>query len=113
MERTAAAVRARLNVITDLLKGRPLYPYFMAEFVRNVPAGIRVRNLTTTGGGSAAAPLKLSMSAEARANDDIATWVRRMEGTGRFASVELGAVSYTPVTDIYSFTLTAVYTPQL
>src|SRR5882762_7478074 len=54
LEKEAAAVRSRLNVITDLLKGRPLYPYFMSDFVRVVPPGVRVKNLNTTGGGSSA-----------------------------------------------------------
>ena len=111
LERTAAAVRARLNVITDLLKGRPLYPYFMSDFARSVPGGIRVVALTTNGGGSSAGPLKLNITAEARANEEIAAWVRKMEDSGRFTSVELGPV--TAQGGNYNFTLTSVYTPQL
>jgi type IV pilus assembly protein PilN len=111
LEKTAAAVRARLNVITDLLKGRPLYPYFMSDFVKSVPSGIRVRSLTTSGGGSAAGALKLTMAAQARTNEDIAAWVRKMEESGRFSNVELGAVL--SETGLYSFTVTSTYTPQL
>src|SRR6267378_2123189 len=93
LEKTAAAVRARLNVITDLLRSRPLYPYFMSDFVRSVPLGVRVKTLGTSGGGSAAGPLKLTISAEARANEDIAEWVRRLEDSGKFSNPELGPVT--------------------
>src|SRR5690349_5170015 len=31
----ADALRTRLNVITDLLKGRPLYPHFMVDLSRS------------------------------------------------------------------------------
>ena len=111
LERTAAAVRARLGVITDLLKGRPLYPYFMSDFVRSVPPGIRVKTLSTAGGGSSAGPLKLTMAAESRSNTDIAAWVKKMEESGKFSAIELGPV--TSLTGGFSFTLTSVYTPAL
>lgn len=111
LEKTAAAVRARLNVITDLLKGRPMYPYFMSDFARSVPSGIQIKTLSTTGGGSSASPLKLSMAAQARDNDDIAVWVKRMEGSGRFSAIELGPVNQ--AAGGYDFKITSTYTPQL
>lgn len=114
LERTAAAVRARLNVITDLLKGRPVYPRFMDDFARSVPGGVRIKSLTTTGGGSSAAPLKLTMEAEARSNEDIAGWIKTLEATGRFTKVELGPVSASAGAEkLFSFSLTSVYTPAL
>jgi Tfp pilus assembly protein PilN len=113
LERTAAAVRARLNVITDLLKSRPLYPYFMSDFVRSVPTGVRVKALTTAGGGSNAGPIKLNIQAEARTNEDIAEWVRRMEEMGRFSATELGPVQTLEGSNINNFTMTSVYTAQL
>ena len=111
LEKTAQAVRARLNVINDLLKGRPLYPRFMADFVRSVPAGVQIKTLNTTGGGSAASPVKLTITAQARTEEDIALWTRKMAESGRFSSVELGPV--TEATESYSFTMTSTYTPQL
>lgn len=115
LEKTAAAVRARLGVITDLLKSRPLFPYFMADFVRSVPAGVRVTALTTSGGGSAVGALKLNITASARANEDIASWVKKMEDSGRFSAVELGPVSAADSggEKASAFTLTTVYTPAL
>ncbi|OGR88267.1 MAG: hypothetical protein A3J74_01565 [Elusimicrobia bacterium RIFCSPHIGHO2_02_FULL_57_9] len=114
LERTAAAVRARLNVMNDLLKSRPVYPYFMSDFVRSVPLGVRITNLNTAGGGSTAGPLKLNMTAESRSNEDIASWVKNMEQSGKFSLIELGAVTTAEGAErSYSFTLTTVYTPTL
>lgn len=113
LERTAAAVRSRLGVITDLLKGRPLYAYFMSDLVRTVPLGVRIHALQTQGGGSGAAPLKLSMTADARTNEDIAAWVRQMESAGKFSGIEMGPVTSIGDEGGYNFTLKATYTPQL
>lgn len=111
LEKTRDAVKARLGVITDLLKGRPLYPYFMSDFARSVPSGIQIKTMTTSGGGSAAAPLKLTMTAQARDNEDIAMWVKRMQTSGRFSAIELGAVNQAGT--VYDFKITSTYTPQL
>ena len=114
LEKTVAAVKTRLGVITDLLKSRPLFPYFMSDFVRSVPMGVRVKSLTTAGGGSTGSPLKLNMAAEARSNEDIAEWVRKLEQTGKFSSVEMGPVTGTEGAEkVFNFTLTSVYTPAL
>jgi type IV pilus assembly protein PilN len=112
LEKTAAAVRSRLAVITDLLKGRPLYPYFMSDFARSVPMGVTVKTLNTAGGGSAAAPLKLTIAAEARTNDDISGWVKRMDATGKFSNTELGAVTNNNQ-GAFGFTISTTYTPKL
>ena len=114
IEKTANDVRVRLGVIMDLLKSRSLYPSFMSDFVRSVPLGVLVKNLSTTGGGSAGGPIKLTMSAEARSNEDIAAWVRKMEDLGKFSNTELGPVSVQEAGErMYSFTLTSTYTPTL
>ncbi|UPT74077.1 MAG: hypothetical protein M0D55_20020 [Elusimicrobiota bacterium] len=47
LEKAAAAVRARLNVIEDLLLGRAYYPIFMSEFAKTVPGGVRVVSMQT------------------------------------------------------------------
>jgi Tfp pilus assembly protein PilN len=124
LERTAAALRSRLGVITDLLKGRTTYPYLMTDLARCVPSGVKVRGLTTQGGGSSIGPMKLTMTAEAVRNDDIADWLRRLEAfgdtkspdgetrqPGKFSGVELGAVS--AAGGLYTFSITATYTPSL
>lgn len=114
LEKAAAAVRARLNVIEDLLKGRSFYPIFMSEFARSVPPGVRVTNLRTIsqGGGS----LKLDISASANSHEDIAAWVRGLEGNQRFAGVELGAVNSSGGSGSskqFTFTVVTTYTQKL
>jgi Tfp pilus assembly protein PilN len=112
LEKTAAAVRSRLNVINDLLKGRALYPRFMADFVRSVPLGVHIKGLSTTGGGSNAAPVKLSVNGEARSPQDVADWSRKMSESGYFSNIELGSIS-AAATAGYTFSLTSIYTPHL
>ncbi|MFA6004179.1 MAG: PilN domain-containing protein [Elusimicrobiota bacterium] len=112
-ETAANLLKARLKVIDDLDRGRRAYPYFMSDFVRSVPPGVRVKSLRTVGGNNN--PIKLDMSAEARSNADIASWVAKMEESGRFSAVELGAVTTTETPEgvLWNFTLTTVYSPQL
>ena len=110
LEKAAAAVRARLGVIEDLLKGRAFYPIFMSEFARTVPAGVRVTGMTTAMQGNSL--LKLSISATAAGGEDVAAWVRTLQHTPHFAAVELGAMS-AGATRQYSFTITTVYTVKL
>lgn len=113
LERQASAVRSRLKVVNDLLKGRQLYPVFMSDFVRSVPPGVRVKTLNTSGGGSSVGPVKLVMTAEAVSDEDIAAWVKRMEASGRFSGAELGAITGSATERLFSFSLTVVYTPAL
>lgn len=110
LDKTANALRARLGVINDLLKGRPSYPIFMSDFTRAVPAGVTLRSMTTQGGASA--PIKLVMSAESRSSQDIAAWIKNMEVTGKFSTPELGAVAVSDA-GVHSFTVTTTYTPKL
>jgi Tfp pilus assembly protein PilN len=39
-EAKAAAVRARLNVMNDLIKSRELYPIFMVDIIESFPDGV-------------------------------------------------------------------------
>lgn len=110
-EKAAAAVRARLKVIEDLLKGRAFYPLFMSDFARTVPSTIRVTQMTTTSQASNN-NVKLSISATASNSDDIATWMRTLQGNGHFDGVELGPVSVSG-TRQYNFTINTSYTMKL
>lgn len=109
LDNTAKALRARLGVISDLLKGRPSYPIFMSELARTVPGGVTLKSLTTTGGASS--PIKLTMTADSRSSHDISNWIKNMEANGKFAPPELGPV--TVVDGVHSFTVTTTYTPKL
>ena len=49
--------------------------------------------------------------AEARANEDISSWVRKMEESGKFTDIELGGVTSQGGTR--NFSMTGVYNPKL
>lgn len=108
LEKAAAAVRARLSVIEDLLLGRAYYPVFMSEFARSVPAGVKVNTMST----STLTPgtIKLVINAVANSNEDIAAWVKTMEKNAKFGLIELGAVTVSGTT--YNFAMTATYTSK-
>ena len=108
LEKAAAAVRARLNVIEDLLLGRAYYPIFMSEFAKSVPAGIKVNSMST----SSVTPgtIKLSVAAVANSNEDIAAWVKTLEKNVKFATIELGPV--TAAGALYNFAVSATYTSK-
>ncbi|MBI3288261.1 MAG: type IV pilus assembly protein PilM [Elusimicrobia bacterium] len=108
LEKAASAVRARLNVIEGLLRGRPFYPIFMSEFARSVPAGVKVTFLGTSGAGEGA--LKLTITAEANTNEDIAAWVKTLEKNPKFGGAELGGVTAAGL--IYTFAMTTNYTSK-
>lgn len=110
LEKESAAVHARLGVVENLLKGRAFYPLFMSEFAHTVPAGVRVTQLTTVIQPNSA--VKLSISAVASANEEVAAWMRALEKNGRFANVELGPVTAAGPRQ-YSFTISTVYTLKL
>lgn len=114
LDKAAAAVRARLKVINDLLKARALYPVFMSDFVRSVPSGIWVKSLSTT--SSPGGVIKLSITGEARVSEDIAAWVKTLDATGKFSSTEMGAVAEVAGGDggrALSFSLVSTYTAKL
>ena len=109
LEKANDAVRARLGVIESLLKGRAFYPMFMSEFARTVPGGVKVVNLATSVQPNGS--VKLSISAIANTNDDVAAWMRTLEKNNHFAGVELGPVSASGKQ--YNFTIATVYTLKL
>jgi Tfp pilus assembly protein PilN len=110
LEKAAAAVRARLGVIEDLLKGRAFYPIFMSEFARTVPGGVRIASMMTSSQSNSG--LKLSITAFSSSNENIAAWVRTLLQASHFSGVELGAVSATAAKQ-YNFSLSTTYTNKL
>lgn len=110
LEKAASAVRARLGVIEDLLKGRAFYPLFMSEFARTVPGGVRVTNMSTSTQPNST--VKLTISASASSNDDVAAWVRTLQKAPHFSGVELGPVS-AGGPRIFNFSINASYTNKL
>ncbi len=107
-EKAAVAVRARLGVIENLLLGRAYYPVFMSEFARSVPAGVQVNTMAA----STLVPgtIKLTISAIANSNENIAAWVKTLEMNAKFGLIELGAVTASGIA--YNFAMSATYTSK-
>jgi len=105
-------LRARLKVITDLMRTRPVYPVFMSDFVRSVPAVVQITNLSTTGESGTAAPITISVTGQSLNNDGIAAWINAMENSGKFSNLQLGPVTISEgETTFYAFSITGVYKP--
>lgn len=113
VERKSAEVKQRLGVVTDLLKGRALYPYFMSDFARSMPPGVYVKTVTTKTGANNT--LTLDMAASARTTEDIQSWVKAMTETGKFSGAEIkGQVTAVDESGSRSFTfnMVASYAPK-
>lgn len=110
LEKAAAAVRARLGVIEGLLKGRAFYPFFMSDFARTVPAGVKLLSLNTAAQPGSA--VKLTITAVAVTNDDVAAWVRTLQNTPNFSAVELGPMNSGGARQV-NFTISTTYTNKL
>lgn len=104
LEATAQAVRTRLNVITDLLKSRPLYPRFMEDLLRVIPAGVWLTNLGTTTEGET---IKVTMGCKAVSTTAIAEWLRALESSDRFSAPLLGPITIGP--EGSAFSMSAAY----
>jgi len=109
LEQTAAAVRARLQVMQDLLFGRPLYPYFMEDLLATFPPGLWLTNLGTTTEGNT---LKVAMGARARASEDVSKWLRTLDASRKFSGATIGAISI-DADRVHNFNMNLKYTPEL
>lgn len=109
LESTANAVKARLAVITELVKGRPLYPYFMADFARTLPPGVWLSSLGTSDKGGN--QLGVNAAALASSSEDVSAWLRTLERSGKFQEPALSAVSISDRdgTKVHSFSITTTY----
>ena len=114
LEATAGAVRTRLVVITDLLKGRPLYPFFMTDFAKTLPSGVWISNLTTTTEDKAT--VAVQTAATASSSEAIADWLRNFAKSGRFAEPVLSGISMSALSGVkrHSFSISTKYkNPEL
>lgn len=109
LETQARAVRARLNVIKDLLKARELYPRFMTEVLKTFPAGVWITNMGTSQSGTG---LAVSMSSKARAPEDVSEWLRILAASELFSAPTIGAIGMNPATGEQSFSMSVLYQPK-
>jgi len=111
LEKTAAQVRARLNIVVDLMKYRALYPRFMEDLAKTLPSGVWLASLTTTGDQKA---LNVVMACKGAASDDAAAMLKAFEGSERFKDPTLnGAITVGGATaQESSFNITVKYIPS-
>ncbi|MBI4051319.1 MAG: PilN domain-containing protein [Elusimicrobia bacterium] len=109
LEAQGASVRARLNVIIDLLKGRLLSTYFLQGILKSLPNGIWLMNLTSNAVSPSSS--KIQFNAVARSSEDLADWIRTLENSGEFSEVELGpvTVSESVTGKVLNFTISSIY----
>ncbi|MBI4056656.1 MAG: PilN domain-containing protein [Elusimicrobia bacterium] len=91
LQKNSKIVSAKVNVITDLLRGRLLSTYFLQDLLKSLPSGVWFRSLSTTSEGSNT--LRLQVDATARSSEDLADWIRTLDHSGKFSEVELGAAT--------------------
>jgi len=90
LERQARAVKARLNVMQDLIRARPLYPTFMTEFLKTLPEGVWVRNIDTKGTSKR---LEVKVLASALSVEEISEWVRTLDDSALFNAPSVGSLN--------------------
>src|SRR2546427_568773 len=82
----------RLGVINGLLKGRPLYPYFMLDLVATMPPGVWVMSVQTTSREANSLGVVIG-NALANSSDGVSQWLRNFEASGKFDEPKLSVVS--------------------
>jgi|SRR5581483_704429 len=113
------ALRTRLGVITDLLKGRALYPHFMADVGRVMPGDAWVTQISTSR-DSGKNQLKVTMMAATGSANSIPTWLRTLSKPATFGSFTEPTITPISISEDqetngkkYEFTLTTSYVPRL
>jgi len=108
LEATAKNVKARLEVVVSLHKNRFVYTVFMEDWIRSMPSGIWLSSLNTSVSGNS---VSVQMGGGARTKEDVAEWLRTLEGDKKYSNVILGDISMSgaPPTAVFSFTLKTVY----
>ena len=109
-EAAANAVKVRLNVITGLLKGRPLYPYFMADLMATMPPTVWLTSLTTAAKEPAGLTVNISQAVSS-SPEGVSQWLRNFESSGKFEEPKLTAIAVTEKGDVkeYTFTIATSY----
>jgi Tfp pilus assembly protein PilN len=91
LEQTRNLLRARRDVIKQLLVGRLVYPKFFEDFMALLPSEIWVSSLGTSvdGGGV----MSVSINAQSLSNFAIADWLTNLQSSPLCSEVKLGAIS--------------------
>ncbi|MBI4249314.1 MAG: PilN domain-containing protein [Elusimicrobia bacterium] len=108
LEGKIGAIQARLNIINNLLLSRLKYPRFLSEFSQMLTAGVWIESMTTS---EQANSMSVQMRCAAISHESIADWLRELENSQKFATIDLGMIVTKGIEGLrlYEFPLTAVY----
>ncbi|MGA0838475.1 MAG: PilN domain-containing protein [Pseudomonadales bacterium] len=109
LRKTRGELLARIQVILELQANRPTVVRVFDELVRTLPSGLHFNTLSMTG-------TTLALTAEAEANNRIATLMRNLDGSNLFTEPTLKSIQEDPENAHYgsaasAFNLTFVQTP--
>jgi Tfp pilus assembly protein PilN len=91
LEQTRNLLRARRDVIQQLLVGRLIYPKFFEDFMALLPSEIWVGNINTSLDGSGV--MTVTVGAQSLSNFAIADWLTNLQSSAFCSEVKLGAIS--------------------
>jgi len=107
-ESRAAAVRARLAVMTDLVKSRDLYPVFMTDLIESLPDGVWSDSFGTS--GDAKKGLTFNLPSHAVSTRDVTNWLRSIEASSLFNDAKISGISIAQDGE-HRFSMSLHYTP--
>lgn len=110
LQRTRDLLKARRDVIQELLIGRLVYPKFFEDFMQLLPSEVWSNSLSTTVDGSGV--MTVSVTAQSLSNFAIADWLVNLESSPYCSDVRLGAITTQESADsapTLSFTMTFKY----
>lgn len=90
LEQTRNQLKARRDVIQQLLKGRLLYPKFFEDFMGLLPSEIWISSLNTSPAEGNA--INVSLNAQSTSNFAIADWLSNLQKSPYCSAVELGSI---------------------
>lgn len=91
LEQTRNLLRARRDVIQQLLIGRLVYPKFFEDFMALLPSEVWANSISTTVDGNGV--MQVNVNAQSLSNFAIADWLVNLESSPFCSEVKLGAIS--------------------
>ncbi len=111
LQKQKAALGNKINVISDLMKSRLLYPVFMEELAEVLTSGVWIESLNTKAAGNS---LNFSMSVKARDNYVVADLINSLESAKKFDEVKFSGIATVEAEGLplRSFSISCGYFPS-
>ncbi|MBI3300029.1 MAG: hypothetical protein HYZ75_17830 [Elusimicrobia bacterium] len=108
LEAKAKAVKARLDVIGDLLMARPFYPRFMTRLLEALGDGIWLSALNVSG---SAPNITVNMSCQATGVEAVTRWLRALQTSASFKEPSMGGLVIA-ADGLVTFSMSLKYKPD-